>query len=121
MRHSIGLAILLTIPILAGCQSSPYLVAGLHAADTIQTFRVAQTPGCYETDPITRALIGEKPSTAQVALWSVGVSLAYSYLRSRLSDEWQPRLDWLAIGVKGWQVAENYRNGIPLTGDVSCK
>lgn len=114
------------IVILVACASYGCSTASafrfVHAIDTVQTIRgPALTDGCYETDPITAALIGHKPSVAEVALWSVGVVVAYEWARRQLSGGWQTWFDRAALAAKAWVVMDNTANGIPVFGAVDCR
>lgn len=94
----------------------------MHALDTVQTIRgPALTDGCYETDPITRQLIGAKPSVGEVLLWSAGVALLFEGLRHAMPERWRPWLEWGAVAAKAYVVASNVDNGIPVVGHVECR
>lgn len=109
--------------LLSGCtaletrETQAWLV--LHAVDTAQTYRIAQDSHCYmENDPITRALIGDSPSRAEVLAWSAGmagmhVGVTELLLRTdhpKIAKAWQ----YFRIGVTASAIGRNHEIGIRI-------
>lgn len=114
------LLILAMMPV-GGCTMMQREVAwqGLHAIDAAQTERGAGSDACYhEADPITRRLIGARPSPAGVAAWAAGEA-ALHYLITRALSAHAPRwalIGWqsITIGMVGSAVAHNYAIGVRI-------
>jgi hypothetical protein len=79
------------------------------------------TDGCYETDPLTRSLIGEKPTVLGVLAWSAGVSLLFEWARGSLPEGARAWLDRGGAMLKLYTVLSNHKAGIPLFGEVDCR
>ena len=85
--------LLVTLAALAmtGCAGMPRAEYGwqaLHAVDTYQTMSIAENPECWrENDPLTKRLIGEHPSTAEVAAVMLAYSVGHAYVSKWLEEE----------------------------------
>lgn len=117
---------------LAGCQSMPtHEIAwqSLHAVDTYQTMNIARNPDCFrEADPLTRAIVGEHPSTGEVAAVMVAYSLGHWYVSRYLDrkvDEssatdanrgtlYVLRAAWIVGGLFGKAVVVGRNNALGL-------
>lgn len=78
----------------------------LHAVDTYQTMQIARNPQCFEeADPLTRALIGEHPSEAQVAAVMVAYSIGHFYVSRWLDDRTEDAFERNSGARGGWYVA----------------
>ena len=91
----------------------------LHAVDTVQTFRIAHDPHCYEEDAsITRRLIGPHPSDAEVAAWSIGSAAVHLGVTEFLLRNEHPNLakawQYVRIGMKVNTIADNHSIGIRI-------
>lgn len=121
----IALAIVLAF-CLSGCATIPETNNALeigwqaeHVVDTLQTVHGAASDRCYyEADPVTRALIGEKPSRGAVYAWGVGYG-AFHYGVTRLLEKFAP--EWVATVWEAASIADttvvighNYSVGIRL-------
>lgn len=96
----------------------------LHALDVAQTMNATGPhSSCVEAHPITRRLIGERPSDAQVVAWGAGMALAH-YGISRALDGRYPRLyrawQYVRITETGIAVVSNHRAGARLVGPQRC-
>ena len=116
---------LLVLPVAAlatGCTAlrSPHEQAwlALHAVDTAQTVDIAHDPCYIEAHPVTRALIGERPSDAQVAAWAIGTAALHVGVTQWLLDHYHPKLarawSYVTIGEKAWAIGHNISLGIRL-------
>jgi hypothetical protein len=95
--------------LLSGCASMGPAEIGwqtLHAVDTYQTMQIAQHPGCYrEADPLTRPLIGEHPSEAEVAAVMVAYSIGHFYVSRWLDDRTDSAFEQESPNRGAWYVA----------------
>jgi hypothetical protein len=107
--------------LLSGCtaletrESQAWLA--LHAIDSIQSFHAAQQPECFkEDDGVTRSLIGEHPSDAEVIAWSVGMAGLHLGVTEVLLRNDHPKLakawQYVRIGVTASAIAQNHSIGI---------
>ena len=93
----------------------------LHAVDVAQTLNAARDPCYRESDPLTRAIIGEQPSTGEVVAWAVGSSVLHAVVSRKLerhAPKWVTGV-WhsLSIGSKGLTIGRNHAEGIRPFGD----
>jgi hypothetical protein len=91
----------------------------LHAVDTVQTFRIADHPTCFEEgDSITQSLIGRHPSYGEVAAWSVGSAALHLGVTEWLLRTDHPRIakawQYLRIGITAAAVSDNHSVGIRI-------
>lgn len=117
------MAIIALASMLSGCsaletQESQAWLA-LHAVDTIQTLRIAESPNCYaESDGVTRSLIGAHPSEGEVLAWSVGMAGLHLGVTELLLRNDHPKLakawQYFRIGVTASSIAENHSIGIRI-------
>lgn len=123
MKYMDRSLILAALAGLSGCtaletrESQAWLA--LHAVDTIQTFRIANSPQCYEEgDSITRALIGAHPSDGEVIAWSVGMAGLHLGVTELLLRNDHPKVakawQYFRIGVTASAIAENHSIGIRI-------
>lgn len=114
--------------LLTGCASyNPYknmsgsekLWQLAHLADVSQTVSIAKDPLCYsENNPVTRALIGKKPSVEGALLWGMGLSYAHAHGSKWLdntdlfSENFKETVKVLDIGFKVMTVHSNYTIGL---------
>lgn len=116
---------LCAIVLLCGCESMPrgeLAYQTLHAVDVLQTINGPATDDCYkEANPITRRIVGEKPSKGQVVAWGVGQGLLHYGISSYLEDNspgwiygaWQI----LSTGTVAITIHDNYELGVKPWGD----
>lgn len=116
----------LLLALLAGCSSIPLRTVdntaevafqAAHLVDTIQTYHGPASDSCYgEGDPITRRLIGRKPSHAGVIAWGVGYAAVHYGITELLLDHGHDYLAaaWEALTISGTagDVAQNIHIGI---------
>ena len=112
------LLVVLAVLGLAGCSSftpmstpAKFWQAG-HVVDTYQTLRIAENPECWrEADPMTKALIGEHPSSGEVGLVMVAYSLGHAFIsrwldkhtEEAMANETENRGAWY-VGRVAWYV-----------------
>lgn len=124
------------IVLLSGCSNLPqkrYWQAELgwqlvHGIDVLQTINGPAQSNCYiENDPITKRLIGERPSTGEVIGWGIGSGLLHYGISKGLErigakpwikGVWQGTM----IGYATSAVVSNHRKGIRPWGDnnITC-
>ncbi len=97
----------------------------LHAVDAAQTLSIARDPCYIESDPLTRAVIGERPSTAEVAAWAIGSAVIHAAVSNKLERHapgWVTTV-WhsLSLGSKGLTIASNHAEGVRITGDNASR
>jgi hypothetical protein len=120
-------AIALTFLLLgnAGCQSmdrEEIAWQALHAVDVAQTMSAARDPCYREAAWLTRSIIGEQPSEAEVLAWGVGTAIIHRWVGQVLERRDAPRWvrvawDLGTIGYTGHTVVDNHRNGVRIWGD----
>jgi hypothetical protein len=91
----------------------------LHAVDTVQTFRIADHPRCYEEgDSITQRVIGKHPSDGEVAAWSLGSAALHLGVTEWLLRTDHPRVakawQYVRIGITADAIARNHSIGIRI-------
>ncbi len=97
----------------------------LHVLDAVQTYRgPASDPCYYESDPLTRRLIGRHPSQAGVVGWGVGLSTLHYGVTALLADHGAPRwLQWtwqtVTSSSTAATVSHNVSIGLHMNGTVS--
>jgi hypothetical protein len=119
---------LLVLPLFAagyGCQSmdrEEMVWQGLHVIDVAQTLNAASDPCYKETAWLTKRLIGEQPSDAEVIGWGVGTAIVHWWVARELERRDAPR--WLqaswslgTIGTTGYTIVDNHRNGVRPWGN----
>lgn len=128
--------LLIAAVMLTGCVTLPEVNSTgevvwqtLHAADVAQTIRGAVQDPCYaEGDPLTRRLIGSKPSTAGVMVWGLGLGALHYGVHRLLEDRAPAWVDtaFEAVSVAG-QASIDYHNysigvriGAPNRDDPNC-
>lgn len=116
----------LACALLTGCVTLPQVNTGgevawqaLHAIDVAQTVHGAANDPCYEEgDPITRRLIGSKPSPGGVAAWGLGLGALHYGVHWALADRAPAWLDTLyeALSVAGQAAVDhhNYSIGVRI-------
>lgn len=93
----------------------------LHAVDVAQTLEAARDE-CYKEDAwLTRRLIGEQPSDAQVLAWGVGSAVLHAWVSDTLIQRGAPTWvqmvwDLGTLGQTAYAVGSNYDTGIRLLG-----
>lgn len=106
--------------LLSGCETTSrreMTWQALHAVDVAQTLNAARD-SCYrEASWMTKKLIGEQPSNAEVMAWGAATALAHMWISNLLKDRDAPR--WVqsawqvgTIGQTGFAVANNHRIGV---------
>ena len=71
-----------------------------HVADVLQTEHAAASDVCYyESDPVTSAIIGKKPSRGAVAAWGIGFGALHYIVTDGLQE-----LGWERIATM-WEAA----------------
>jgi hypothetical protein len=93
----------------------------LHAVDTAQTYRIAQSDGCFrEGNPITSAVIGEEPSTGEALAWGIGTAALHVGVTELLLRNDHPKLakawQFVTIGASSYAIGHNYSLGIRIGG-----
>jgi len=100
----------------------------MNVIDTAQTINIARAPECYkESNPLTRALIGEHPSTGNVIAIGVLYSVLYRAANQYIEDHniinsdgyfdtgWgyaKLGLDVLGLATKGFTIGHNHTIGL---------
>ena len=117
------------IAVTTGCAASPQekVWQAMHLVDVAQTINGAARDDCFqEENPITRRLIGRKPSTDAVIVWGVAMAIAHYSLdrwltRTGRADQpgWRA-LRYLAVAEKGFTVGRNHAEGTRVFGDNHC-
>jgi hypothetical protein len=98
---------------------------GLHAIDVATTIKGPALDHCYvEADPVTKRLIGERPSVAGVVGWGIGYSALHYVVSAELSEHDAPKWvqwAWQAFNIEdtGRAVVNNFRIGIRFGGPNS--
>lgn len=112
---------------LGGCQSiemdrQELAWQSLHAVDVAQTLNAARDP-CYQENAwLTKRIIGEQPSDADVLAWGVGTAMFHAWvsdsLESRHAPLWMHMLwDLGTLGHTAYAVGSNHHNGVRPFGD----
>jgi hypothetical protein len=116
-------SLILSLLLCSGCtaletrESQAWLA--LHAVDTMQTLRIADSPECfYEADSITQSLIGRTPSRGKVLAWSAGMAGVHLGVAELLLRNDHPRLarlwQYLQIGNTASAIGQNIGIGIRI-------
>ena len=108
-----------------GCQSmdrEEIAWQALHAVDVAQTMSAARDPCYREAAWLTRSIIGEQPSEAEVLVWGVGTAIIHRWVGLALERRDAPRWvrvawDLGTIGYTGYTVVDNHQNGVRIWGD----
>ncbi|MCZ6709048.1 MAG: hypothetical protein O7B25_01655 [Gammaproteobacteria bacterium] len=108
-----------------GCQSTDkreMAWQALHAIDVSQTLNAASDPCYKEASFITKRLIGEQPSDAEVMVWGIAMAVTHMWVSNQLEARDAPRWvqavwDLGTIGNTGYAVVNNHRNGVRPWGD----
>jgi hypothetical protein len=108
-----------------GCQSTDkreMTWQALHAIDVSQTLNAASDPCYKEASFITKRLIGEQPSDAEVMVWGIAMAVTHMWVSNQLEQRDAPRWvqavwDLGTIGHTGYAVVNNHRNGVRPWGD----
>jgi len=112
---------------LGGCQSiemdrQELTWQTMHALDVAQTLNAASDP-CYKENAwLTKRMIGEQPSDAEVLAWGVGTAVFHAWvsnsLESRGAPIWVQKLWELGtLGHTSYAVGSNHQNGVRPFGD----
>lgn len=116
------LAVLFTVigVLLGGCETTSgreMTWQALHAVDVAQTLNAAPDPCYREASWMTRRIIGEQPSDAEVLAWGAATALAHMWISSFLERREAPQ--WIksawqlgSIGQTGFAVVNNHRIGV---------
>lgn len=115
-------AVLACLWALGGCQSlevdrEEMTWQALHAMDVAQTLNAASDP-CYKENAwLTKRLIGEQPSDAEVVAWGVGTAVFHAWVSNALDDRgapvWVQKLWELGtLGHTTYAVGTNHENGV---------
>ena len=115
-------AVLACLWLLGGCQSlqmdrEEMTWQALHAMDVAQTLNAASDP-CYKENAwLTKRLIGEQPSDAEVVAWGVGTAVFHAWVSNALDDRgapvWVQKLWELGtLGHTTYAVGSNHENGV---------
>ena len=110
---------------LSGCQSIDKREMAwqtLHAIDVSQTLNAAGDPCYKEVSWMTKRLIGEQPSQAEVMVWGIATAMAHMWISNKLEQRDAPRWvqavwDFGTIGHTGYAVVNNHANGVRPWGD----
>ena len=111
-----------------GCQSTDkreMTWQALHAIDVSQTLNAASDPCYKEASFITKRLIGEQPSDAEVMVWGIAMAVTHMWVSNQLEERSAPRWvqavwDLGTIGNTGYAVVNNHHNGVrPWGNNVS--
>lgn len=94
----------------------------LHAIDVSQTLNAASDPCYMETSWMTKRLIGEQPSDADVLVWGIATAITHRWISNALEARDAPRWvqavwDLGTIGHTGYAVVNNHHNGVRPWGD----
>lgn len=124
MRRIRAFCTVFPVFVLAGCTAlqTPEELAwqSLHVVDALQTRDAARDPCYREGYALTRELIGERPSSADVAVWTVGMSALHAGVTELLLQHEHPRLaklwSYVTLGEKAYAVGHNYSIGIRIGG-----
>ena len=124
-----GLVAIVGVTFLVGCQSVGNILSdrdelawqALHVVDVAQTLNAASDPCYVEAFPVTRALIGEQPSQAEVLAWGVGTAALHYWVSTSLkrteAPGWAQKLwAYTTITFTGYTVATNHGNGVRVSG-----
>ncbi len=111
--------------LLGGCQSMDKREMAwqtLHAIDVAQTLNAASDPCYMEVSWVTKRLIGEQPSDAEVMVWGIAMAMGHMWISNRLEERDAPKWvqafwDFGTIGHTGYAVVNNHRNGVRPWGD----
>ena len=125
------ITVTLSLLIMSGCSSLPmnpysdlstegkmWQVA--HIADVAQTIEIARDPICYEeSNPVTRRLIGRKPTVAKVVMWGATASYLNAQLDVSINQSSMPKwakkgIGYLNLGLKVDVVTGNYGIGVRI-------
>lgn len=122
MKVAVRASITLLLIALCGCETirRPEELAwqAVHVADVLQTMTIPGDPCLVENDPLTRTLIGRKPSKAGVIAWGVGSAgvhlLVSNALRESGYDGAYRAWQFVSIGAAAYTVGNNHAIGIRI-------
>lgn len=118
--------LLIAVVLLNGCSAlnemprGEAVWQGLHAVDVLQTLNGPADDDCYsEGDPVTRRIIGRKPSKGKVVAWGVGMGVLHYTVSDQLRDRplWLAAWQLLSIGNTTIAINNNLQIGIKPVGD----
>lgn len=109
----------------SGCQSVDRRELAwqtLHAVDVAQTLNAAGDPCYKEVSWMTKRLIGEQPSEAEVMVWGIATAMAHMWISRALEERNAPKWveviwDFGTIGHTGYAVVNNHRTGVRPWGE----
>lgn len=93
----------------------------IHLMDVLQTREIARDPCYIEDNPVTREIIGRRPSEEAVIVWGIGLSYLHAagttFIAEKTRNPWPMRI-WQAvsIGVSYDSVSNNHEIGIRIGG-----
>ena len=121
---------------LSGCESlqsfnegSEATFQAVHLVDTLQTIHGSASDPCYgEGDPVTRRLIGERPSSSEVAAWGVGYAMVHYGVTRLLTENgfdktaavWEVATIADTVTAIGHNYSIGIRLGAPNKDPVGC-
>jgi hypothetical protein len=127
---ALALSACAVVPTDPGSRRAELAWQALNVADTVQTLQVAQHPQCWrEANPLSRALIGEHPSSGEVGVLMVTYAYTHAAISTWLDAKTRAAIDndsgargawytgriiWHVAGLltKGTTVANNANLGL---------
>ena len=79
----------------------------VNAIDAFQTARIRGRHDLREGEPITRAIIGEKPSPGEVATYFGAMAVSHYLISRALPPKWRPWFQVVTVGYEGRTVWRN--------------
>ena len=113
---------LLVALVFTGCASraDEVIFHGLNAVDQAQSINAISRDCFHEVNPVTRGLLGEKPSSGEFVAYGALLSLAFHAFNRLDYVQERPALrttvNVLAIAAKGYAVARNHDIGMRVSG-----
>lgn len=111
------LAVLLALAgLLGGCAVDDFSRADMvregsfqlvNAADALQTSKIKDRPDLVEGSSFTRAMIGEKPSGRDVAMYFGTLAISHYLISLALPSKWRPWFQYGTAAYSGYTVVTN--------------
>ena len=117
-RFYVALAVALFVLLTMGCSTTgdwtrrdtamELTWQALNAADAYTTNRIQDNPNVVEADALAHAVLGDNPSTGDVAMYFTTRAVSH-YLISRylIPERWRPYWHTVNIGITGSAVINN--------------
>ena len=117
---SAGFLLLIIACVFSGCatdwtqQDIRYELAFqvINAADAYTTSRIRHTPGVYESNRITAAIIGEQPSSTDTALLFITYGLSHYMISTALPEKWCRAYQVSTIAYSAYLTINNCNIGL---------